>query len=184
VAPEAGLARLGLALGVTFVFPERTLHAHDTRAMGVAFRPDGRELATGGLDGVIKFWNPETGVESRVPLTGHRGGIFCLEYRPDGRLLASGGQDAVIRLWDTRSGEVVRTLNGHTDSIYALAFSADGRYLASGGLDHTVKLWDVDVGLDRRPDAPRTARPAEPIHLTSVSTGSSLRTNRLLKGGW
>jgi WD40 repeat protein/serine/threonine protein kinase len=184
VAPEAGLARLGLALGATFVFPERTLHAHDTRAMGVAFHPDGRELATGGLDSLIKFWDPETGTETRAPLTGHRGGIYSLAYRPDGGLLASGGQDAVIRLWDTRSGEVVRTLHGHTDSIYALAFSADGRYLASGGLDHTVKLWDVDVGPDHRPEARRAALPTEPIYLTSVSTGSALRTNRLLKGGW
>jgi WD40 repeat protein/serine/threonine protein kinase len=184
LAPQPGLMRLGPAFGATFVLPERTIHAHETRAMCVALRPDGRQLATGGLDGLIKLWDPQTGAADRAPLAGHRGGIYSLAYRPDGRLLASGGQDAVIRLWDTRSGKVVRTLHGHADSIYALAFSADGRYLASGGLDHTVKLWDADVATERLPAALRAAPPAEAASPTTVSAGSLARHLRSGKGDW
>jgi WD40 repeat protein len=34
---------------------------------GLAFRPDGRALASSGEDGTIRFWNPRDG--ERLPIT-------------------------------------------------------------------------------------------------------------------
>jgi WD40 repeat protein len=83
--------------------PSRNLALHPGGALSVAWSPDGRVVASGGIDGVVKVWDPETGLiraEFRHPEPGAAAGVTCLAFSPDGRLLASGGADKVIRIHD------------------------------------------------------------------------------------
>jgi WD40 repeat protein len=134
--PPGALARLG------------TLRLHQTLPNCVAFRPDGKVLASGGSDNKVRFWDPRTGRQLRR-LDGHDGDIACLAFSPDGRWLASGGDDRVIRLWEAATGKQVRRLRGHTHPIESVAFSPDGKLLASCCGGHTVRLWDVASGKER-----------------------------------
>ena len=43
--------------------PLRTLKGHGSRVGPMAFSPDGKTLATGGDDGTVRFWDPQTGKE-------------------------------------------------------------------------------------------------------------------------
>jgi WD40 repeat protein len=113
---------------------------------GVAYSPDGTQLATGGYyDGTVKLWDATTG-ELRRTLAGHTTWVWSVAFSPDGTRLASAGVDRTVKLWDTASGRVLKTLKGHTGGVIAVAFTADGRRLASSSFDQTVKLWDTTTG--------------------------------------
>jgi WD40 repeat protein len=65
----------------------------------VAFSPDGRMVAAGGIDQSIWLWEVSTG-KLRAQLEGHHGYIQAVAFSPDGRTLASACNDCTIKLWD------------------------------------------------------------------------------------
>jgi WD40 repeat protein/transcriptional regulator with XRE-family HTH domain len=144
---QADLRQVNLA-GVNFrnadlansVFTE-TLSGIDS----VAFTPDGKQLATGGVDGKISFWQVADG-KQLLTLQGHQSWILSVSFSPDGQMLASGGEDFTIRLWDVASGQCLKELEGHRNSVFSISFSPDGQTLASGDEDSTIRLWDVASG--------------------------------------
>lgn len=110
-------------------------------------------LASGGADGTVRLWNPETGQAIHV-LRGHRGWVrsLCAVSSDGSDLLASSGGDGVIRVWNPATREVVHSLVGHTGWIRALTRvrTADGDRLVSAGSDGTVRVWDPQGGVELR----------------------------------
>jgi WD40 repeat protein len=121
----------------------RALPGHEGGVSGLAYRPDGRALATGEVHGSrVRLWDPATGRETHLcegPTTRQN----VVAFAPDGRLLAAGGRDGVVGLWDPHTCRRVGMLTDHTATVLGLAFSPDGQTLASGSLDRTIRLWNV-----------------------------------------
>jgi WD40 repeat protein len=129
---------------------------HGGQIGSVAFSPDGKILASGATDHLVKVWDPDTG-EELATLKDHTEGVWSIALSPDGKTLATGSADKTIKLWDLtkwRGGEgekgrkreisePIFTLTGHTEPIRSVAFSPDGKMLASASEDSTVKLWDL-----------------------------------------
>ena len=133
---------------------------HDSRITSVAFRPDGRMLASGDRDGTIWLWSASDPDAPAKVWEGHEGIIWGVAFNGQGTMLASGGTDKTVRIWnleETRSGLVVSNgpvLTGHTAEVRSVAFQPDGLLLASGSVDCTIRLWDM-----RRNDADPTILP-------------------------
>src|SRR4029453_5476719 len=71
---------------------------HSNGVVNVAFSADGRLLASGGLDGVVKLWNPSTRQElGKLPQPGR---VRGLAFSAAGNLLAVGAGDRTVILWD------------------------------------------------------------------------------------
>lgn len=118
----------------------------------IAFRRDGRHLATGCSDGTVWIWDAETGRRLPIPLPRQANEVTDVAYSPDGRLLASATarftglsdrEPGVVVLWNPKTGQKIRTLEGHTAGVNSVALSPDGRWLASACGDGLVRIWDL-----------------------------------------
>jgi WD40 repeat protein len=120
---------------------DRPLGRHRYQAHLLSFSPDGKRLASGSYDAVVKVWDVEAGRELHV-LKGHKLRMGCVAFSPDGRLIASGAHEAAVRLWDPVTGESLAVLKFPETSIGGAAFSPDGRTLAAVG-GQTLRLWTL-----------------------------------------
>ncbi|MEG3920877.1 NACHT domain-containing protein [Microcoleus sp. T3_A4] len=111
----------------------------------VIFSPDGKLLATGDSDGVVRLWEASSGREI-LTCKGHTNVVESVAFSPDGEILASASYDKIIKLWDVQTGECLKVLQGHTESVMFVTFNPDGNILASGSFDRTVRLWDIRTG--------------------------------------
>lgn len=68
-------------------------------SISIAFSPEERWLAAGGVDGSVRLFAFMTNGEA-IRLTGHSKPVSALAFAPDGRQLASGSLDRTAVLWD------------------------------------------------------------------------------------
>ena len=174
----------------------RTLYVgRSSNVTSVAFSPDGKIVASGDSENIIKLWRVSTG-EDIGTLSGHRLDVESLAFSRDGQLLASGSSDYTIKLWSVSTWQELRTLSGHSSWVHSVAFSPDGQTLASGSADNTIKLWSVStwkelhtlsghssslygvnsVAFSRDGEMLASASSDNTIKLWRVSTGEELRT--------
>jgi WD40 repeat protein len=116
----------------------------------VAFMADGKTVASGSDDSVIRLWNILTGMETQR-LVGHSGRVLSIEISPDGSTLASGSDDRTVRLWDIKSGQEIHTFAVHADAASPISFSPDGKIFAWGTDNDTVRRWDVTAETELAP---------------------------------
>jgi WD40 repeat protein len=127
--------------------PRTTFAAQEDGVFEVVFSPDGRLLASGGRDHVVRLWDVRTGRLVRS-LTGHDAAVTALAFTSDSRRLASAGaeHDNTVRVWDVRTGASLHTLTAHGDWVTSVAFAPGGMTLASGSRDHKLIIWDAGTG--------------------------------------
>jgi hypothetical protein len=132
--PSGAIARMG------------TVRARNAApATGLAFAPDGKQLATAANDAILRIWDVAIGTETRQ-FGIYEGVVSALAWSPKGKLLISGGRDGALSVWDVATGNDLRQMPGHPGGVLALTFTPDGETLLSAGADNVIRLWDPNSG--------------------------------------
>jgi serine/threonine protein kinase/WD40 repeat protein len=83
--------------------------AHPDRVFGIGWSPDGRTMATGCGDSLVRLWNVDEGYSLVGLLRGHDRDAVFVNFAGGGKLLASAGWDGRMLLWDvTDQREITR----------------------------------------------------------------------------
>jgi WD40 repeat protein len=126
------------------------LEGHRASVLSVAYAPDSRTLASGGVDQTVRLWDLATG-QGRVVLSGLDAGgpVLSLAFSGDGNTLAVGTYSCVT-FWDLSTGEPLGTYRGERPGTYIVAFTPDSRMaVAAGYLDPHLTVCDTATGQSR-----------------------------------
>jgi len=130
--------------GNVVIRAEDSSHPHSLTT--AQFHPDGRILATGTSDSLIKIWDLKA-KENVANFPGHTGHIGAIAFSENGYYLATAASDATIKLWDLRKLKNFKTIDLPSDEyqVRDLIFDSSGSYLAIAGNDvrvYITKQWD------------------------------------------
>ena len=107
---------------------------------GVAFSPDGRELAASSKDEKVWLWRAMSGRMVRDgTLSGAVNWVNTVAFSPDGRSLAGGTSGARVLVWSLATRRVTAELP-HPQPVTSVTWDGTGR-IAAAGADGTVSLW-------------------------------------------
>ncbi|BAZ09106.1 WD-40 repeat-containing protein [Calothrix sp. NIES-4071] len=119
----------------------KKLEGHNGAVNSINFSPDGKKIATGGVDKIIKIWNIDGTLDKNI--FGHSDAVWEVNFSPDSQMVVSASNDNKVKFWQTSDGTLLNTFAGHKDVVRAVTFSHDGKMIASASDDGTVKLWQL-----------------------------------------
>ena len=111
-----------------------------SRALAIAFAPDGKHVAVGLDDWGVHLIETGSG-KLAGKLYGHKQKVMTVTFSPDGKRIASGSEDRTIRIWDVGTKAEIATLSGHAGTVTRVAFLPDGKHLVSASEDTTLLVW-------------------------------------------
>jgi len=115
------------------------------RQSALAYGADGKTLASGAEDGVVRLWDVASCRELRR-FGEHSRQVATVAFTPNGQVLASGSQDCTIALWDVATGRERKLIQAPAGPIGFLF--PDDQTLLAACADEQYHAWDLKTGAE------------------------------------
>ncbi|HSP62401.1 MAG TPA: caspase family protein [Pyrinomonadaceae bacterium] len=123
---------------ITNVLGTMTAGTMGKNVTSVAFSPDGRTLATGGVESKSNL-DMATLMSTSKKNSKNKQSSDPQDFLKDLKVETVGQ----VLLFDVATGREVGAIKGHGKGVTNVAFSRDGKLLASSSTDNTIKIWDL-----------------------------------------
>lgn len=114
----------------------------DSVIYSASFSPDGKMIAAGTADGLVRLWDATDG--NLLYTLHHDSDVYSVAFSPDGKVLASASEDATVRFWDTHTGQALYVLHGFTRGAQFVFYLPQGNRLLVGLTDGTFHQWSLN----------------------------------------
>ncbi len=109
---------------------------------GVSFAPDGKSVAVGGADKVVRRVNLADG-KPLLDFRAHADWVLGTAFTLDGKHLVSGGRDRAIKYVDLANQQFIDDVNNPLESIVGFARHPKENLIAYGGDLGTPRLYKI-----------------------------------------
>ncbi len=130
---------------------DRSIKTTGDAVFGVSWSPDGRRVAIGGADKMVRVFTVADGGEV-MKCDNHIDWVFATAWSHDGTNLVTAGRDRALKLIDVASGRLIDDVNRQSDPLVSLARHPRENLVVSGTDKGEVRIYRM---------APRGGRLAE-----------------------
>ncbi len=116
------------------------VEAHSGFAAAIDWSPDSSRVATAGMDGYLRLWDPGTG-NKVVEVRAHQAAINGAAFTSLGREVVTVSSNSEVRVWALPDLDLRFELFGHSDRVGAVAAHADGSPIVTASDDGTVLVF-------------------------------------------
>jgi hypothetical protein len=120
----------------------RELVQTDDEVLALAVSKDGKRLAAGGCDRLIRVWETEKWSLEQT-IENHADWVLDLCFSPDGKYLLSASRDKTAKVWDLSAKEPVATFPGHQEYVTGVTVHPNGKMGISCGRDRQIRMWNL-----------------------------------------
>jgi WD40 repeat protein len=118
----------------------------DDAILCLALSNDGKKLAAGGCDRLVRIWDLSGGVAAaklEPTIENHADWVFGVAFSPDGKFLATASRDKTAKVWDLTAKESLLTFTDHQQPVYSVTMLDDGKLGISAGDDGNIRFWQA-----------------------------------------
>jgi WD40 repeat protein len=118
----------------------------DDSVLCLAITPDGKKLASGGCDRIVRVWDISGGVAAaklEQSIENHADWVFGIALAPDGKHLLTSSRDKTAKVWDMAAKESVLTFPEHQAGVWGVAVKSDSKVGFSAGADKQLRMWNA-----------------------------------------
>jgi WD40 repeat protein len=123
------------------------------KIFSVFFAEDGKQVFSGGAEGMLRRWQVGDGHEVGEPIQVGGQEIYAAALSPDRKWLVCGLRivnpgDGVERVgvWDAQTHEKVLGIKDPTSTVLSVDISPDSTKIAAGGIDKLAFIWSITTG--------------------------------------
>ncbi len=118
----------------------------DDSVLCLAISPDGKKIASGGCDRIVRVWDISGGITNaklEQSIENHADWVLGVTLAPDNKHLLTCSRDKTAKVWDLSTKESVLTFPDHQNAVFGVAVKADSKVGFSAGLDKQVRMWNA-----------------------------------------